>query len=208
MVVYSGRTGSQLVELRLYDVGITEDSLAFIHPNFLSSLLLNSKETLRTIDLYSIQTQSRQIQSLNKGASASFPNLRLLDLNSVNPQIYGLFSSINVSELKSLSIHVTDGPQDALLCLTSLLKSCRERIASLTFKSDVTEDDSMAELPSSNFLYVFPRLTTLSLYWDSEDAGQEHLHYAPWFSKHPRLVTLDIEGERHQGGIKEECSKA
>lgn len=152
-------------------------------------ILLDSRETLKSIDLMNISLQAVELLP----SSTSFPNLLILRFISVSSSTYNFFSNVSSPTFRRLHFEflphfLHNDFQGSFSCLTKLLESCQSSLHQLTFSCGTLELPATLPLDIS---FEFLELESLSF---GKFKGNERSHDSParWFSKfnHPMLTHL------------------
>lgn len=126
----------------------------------LASVLLKYSNTLVKLDLTQFKAEGEDIHSFNYGIPISFSNLKRLQLYHVAPQIFGLFSVLDISEAEFLHSHDLKHGQESLDCLRGLFRSSHSNLTALSI-SLRNVSPQILKISSSDFRFCFSELETL-----------------------------------------------
>lgn len=177
----------------LIDLSVVKD---FIPSGLLAPLLLNSKDTLKSIELQSFQTDTPQ--NIKYSPWLLFPNLEFLSLGTSSDFLYLFFRDLVAPKLTKLWIDYEPTFEEAIIrqednsvtafnCVLDILQSHSIRLVELRFDYSSARPNQ----PRGEFDLKFPKLEKLDFGIELEDEN-----FAYWLSRSrfPKLISLSGVG--------------
>lgn len=177
--------GTQLEDLSVsLDVFDSSQQAEFVnHQGILTSIVIPSRATLRSITLFRVGCEKEELSSLDE--KKHFPNLQKLNFDTSSANLNKFFSSAECTELHHLSGHNVK-KSHSRASRAFLIRMLKKHDSNLTHLGFYVKEGVKFRPPPESLTFSFPRLKSLRL-------GNENQSSAEFFSRFqfPSLTVLD-----------------